>query len=227
MNANIVVAQAQGIAISLTDLLVTLLVAFLVGLWVVYVYRLTHRGLTYDRGFLVSLVMIGPIVSVVMLLIGSNLALSLGMVGALSIIRFRNVIKDSRDMVYLFWAIAVGLGCGTYNWTVAIIASAFIGAVLFLLYYFEFGKTRHYDCIFVLNGSGEYPDPGLLNLINQYAQDSNMRSLEVKDDGWEMVFELRFPSSGAEQRQELLQRVRQTGGVRQVSLLAPHLALPV
>ena len=74
-----------------------------------------------------------------------NLALSLGMVGALSIIRFRTVIKDSRDMIYLFFAIAVGLGCGTYNWIVITITSVFLSLTMLVLHYVHFGKPMHFE----------------------------------------------------------------------------------
>jgi len=94
--------QGQGTPVSLLDLLVALLVASLIGIFSAWVYQRTHRGMTYERTFIISVIMIGPIISWIIMLIGSNLALSLGMVGALSIIRFRNVIKDSRDMIYLF-----------------------------------------------------------------------------------------------------------------------------
>ena len=109
MNTQALLAQGQ-IPISILDMIISLGTAIVIGLWVVLVYRTTHRGLTYERSFLLTILMTAPIVGLVMLLIGSNLALSLGLVGALSIIRFRNVIKDSRDMVFLFWSIAVGLG---------------------------------------------------------------------------------------------------------------------
>ena len=113
MNTDQLLAESQGVAISIVDLLISMSVAIMLGLFIVFVYRVTHRALNYERSFLVTLLMMSPMVALVIMLIGSNLALSLGLVGALSIIRFRNVIKDSRDMAYLFWSIVVGLGSGT------------------------------------------------------------------------------------------------------------------
>jgi len=149
-----------GTALSLVDLLVALSLAFLIGLGMALVYRVTFRGFTYDRSFLVTLVTMPPIVAVVMTFISTNLALSLGMVGALSIIRFRTVIKDSRDMVFLFWTIAVGLGCGTFNWGPVTVASLFIASVLLILYFVDYGKSRRRDYVLVLKGAGSGPRCG-------------------------------------------------------------------
>jgi len=87
------------------------------------VYRKTHSGVAYSRSFFLSLMLIAPIVSMIMMAIGSNIALSLGLVGSLSVIRFRNVIKDTKDMTFLFFTIALGLCVGANVWLVAVIGT--------------------------------------------------------------------------------------------------------
>ncbi|MBF0369000.1 MAG: DUF4956 domain-containing protein [Magnetococcales bacterium] len=216
-----------AVSISFLDLILTLSLAFFGGLWLVLIYRLSHRGLTYERSFLVTLVSIPPIVGVIMLLIGSNLALSLGMVGALSIIRFRTVIKDSRDMVYLFWGISVGLGCGTMNWMVALVSSAFLGGMLMLLHYLHYGKPKHMEFVLVVNGGGEVIEEPLFNLINQHTSQSTLRNLEITPTGWEVVMEVRFQADGLDTQKKLLEEIRALDKISNVSLLAPHLSLPV
>ena len=146
------IANSEILAISLIDLSISLLVAIGLGLFCAGIYRWTHRGLTYERTFSYSVLM-PAIVGLVMMLIGSNLALSLGLVGALSIIRFRTV-KDS-DMVFLFWGIAIGLGCGTFNWIAVGVSSLFIAAIILVLYYLEYGKQQHFDCVLVIDGDGD------------------------------------------------------------------------
>ena len=221
------VPQLQAISFSTVDLLIALSLGFLLGLWMVFIYRVTHRGLTYERSFLVSLAMVPPIVGLIMMLIGSNLALSLGMVGALSIIRFRTVIKDSRDMVYLFWAIAIGLGAGTSNWMATIIASAFIGAVLLILHFVQYGKMQHSDFVLVVNGEGEKFDQTILGLVSDRAMSSSVRSMEMTGEGWEIVLEIRFEGVDPDSPQQLLESIRDMPSIRNVSLLAPHLSLPI
>ena len=220
------VAQT-GIAISLIDLFVGLVLATVLGMVIVFVYRWTHRGLHYERSFLVTLVMLAPIVAVVMMLIGSNLALSLGMVGALSIIRFRTVIKDSRDMVFLFFTIALGLGCGTYNWIVTTVATVFLSAVLLTLHVLQFGKAMHEDYVLVLSGQGGKPEGVVKDILKSYVEHFGVRSVNISNDGWEMVFEIRSFSEREQSEEDMLNELKHTPGVDRLSLLAPQLALPV
>lgn len=227
MNKNAILSEIQVRPIDVSDLLTTLFVAFAIGLVIVAVYRISHRGLTYERSFLVTLVMMAPIVALVMMLIGSNLALSLGLVGALSIIRFRNVIRDSRDMVYLFWGVAVGLSCGTFNWSVAAIASVFIGVILLTLHWMQFGIARQSESILVVRGTGDTPGERLAALISQFATMSNLRSLEIEGSDWEIVYEVRIHAGNELDQQKLLKAINEMDGVQRASLMAPHLSLPV
>lgn len=227
MNTDQLLAESQGIAISIVDLLIAMSVAVLLGLFIVFIYRVTHRGLNYERSFLTTLLMMSPMVALVIMLIGSNLALSLGLVGALSIIRFRNVIKDSRDMAYLFWSITVGLGSGTYNWTVVLVASALFAAVLLVLYFLEFGKVQTNDYVLVVSGAGDQPDEGIIDLVNSKTMQSGMRTLDIHDNGWELVLELRMTAANSAKESELLTELKALSGVQKASILAPQLALPI
>lgn len=114
-------------------------------------YRMSHSGAVYSERFNVSLVMLTLISTLVMNVIGNNIALSLGMVGALSIVRFRTAIKDPRDTAYIFWAIAVGICCGVSDYIIAAVGSGVIFAFLIL-----FGFVRNNERIMIMiNGSNE------------------------------------------------------------------------
>ena len=218
----------SGIAISISNLLIGLALAILLGLMIVFVYRWSHRGFHYERSFLMTLVMIPPIVAVVMMMIGSNLALSLGMVGALSIIRFRTVIKDSRDMVFLFLAIAVGLGCGTYNWLVTVITTLVLSIAMLVLHAIQFGKAMHADYVLVLSGEGKRPNDDFLTTIKKRVDHLEIRSINVDDEDWEIVLELRFfKEKILFSEAGLLSELKQSHNVKKVSFLAPQLSLPV
>ncbi len=227
MNRSLLDVAQQQIAISFIDLLLGLFVATALGLVIVVVYRWTQRGLHYERSFLVSLIMVPPIVAVVMMLIGSNLAMSLGMVGALSIIRFRTVIKDSRDMVFLFFAIAVGLGCGTGNLPVISAATAYLSITLLVLHATGFGTRMHAEYALVLAGSGTAPGSDLVDTIQKHMGETELRSMNVRDESWEFVFEVRFLKAGAMGQAELFNELKSTYQVQNISLLAPQLSLPV
>ena len=109
-----------------------ILVSGIFGILIFISYMISHRGTIYSKKFNVSLVVLTVLTSMVMTVIGNNVALSLGMVGALSIVRFRTAIKDSRDTVYIFWTIIVGICCGVGDFIVAGIGSAFV-FILFLI----------------------------------------------------------------------------------------------
>lgn len=106
-------------------------IALIISIGIFMVYKLTYKGVVYSRNFNISLVMITLITTAVIMVIGSNIALSLGMVGALSIVRFRTAIKDPRDTAFIFWSIGVGLAVGTGSYEIATIASVFIMITLF------------------------------------------------------------------------------------------------
>lgn len=110
-----------------------ILVSGILGFLIFISYMISHRGTIYSKKFNVSLVVLTVLTSMVMTVIGNNVALSLGMVGALSIVRFRTAIKDSRDTVYIFWTIIVGICCGVGDFIVAGIGSAFV-FILFLIF---------------------------------------------------------------------------------------------
>ncbi len=215
------------IAISIIDLLIGLALSFLLGLVVVCVYRWTHRGLNYDRSFLVTLIVIPSIIAVVMMFIGSNLALSLGMVGALSIIRFRTVIKDSRDMVFLFLCIAIGLGCGTQNWIVTMIATGFISAVLLFMFAVRFGVSKQADYALVVSGSQQQIDEAIYETVKSHVDYLEIRSIDVNEQGWEIVFEVRFLKDQAIAESRLYESLKEKHKITRLSLLAPQLSLPL
>lgn len=127
-------------ALTLGDIFLNFLVAVLLGIVIFICYRMTHSSALYSARFNVSLAMLTLVTTLVMGVIGNNIALSLGMVGALSIVRFRTAIKDPRDTAYIFWCIAVGICCGVSEYLIAAIGSTFI--FLFLLL---FGMVKNND----------------------------------------------------------------------------------
>ena len=108
------VLEGFSAEITLTDIIMSLLLAFASGLFILLIYRLTMRGVSRNKSFEVTLLLITPISAMIVLTITSNLALSLGMVGALSIVRFRTAIKDASDTAFLFWAVAAGITAGAH-----------------------------------------------------------------------------------------------------------------
>lgn len=123
--------------LSTEDIIIRIAVAAALGCAIYLSYWITHSGSIYSRKFNVTLLILTVLTATVMTVIGNNVALSLGMVGALSIIRFRTSIKDSRDTVYIFWTIIVGICCGVGDYVVAGVGSAIVFLLLLL-----FGRVR-------------------------------------------------------------------------------------
>lgn len=122
-----------------------IVVAALLGLAICISYRFTHTGAVYSRKFNITLLTLAVLTATVMTVIGNNIALSLGMVGALSIVRFRTAIKDARDTAYIFWTIIVGICCGVGDYVVAAIGSGVVFILLLI-----FGRLRNDDRLLLI-----------------------------------------------------------------------------
>ena len=209
------------------DVLFSMFLAIIIALVISQIYKHTHRGMNFELSFMSTLVLLAPIVAVVMLFIRGDLVLSLGLIGSLSIIRFRTPIKDTRDMVFLFWTIAVGLGCGTYNWGVVIISTIFISLVIITLYFMKYGRSSNTDFVLVISGESSSDNPNIENKIMEYVEEVKMRSYEIADGQWEAIYELRYPKAKQQVSKNMISEIEALQGVLRVSLLAPQLALPV
>ena len=135
----------QSGTLSYNDIFAQILAAATISLAIYISYWYTHEGTIYSKKFNLSLILLTILTATVMTVIGNNIALSLGMVGALSIVRFRTAIKDSRDAMYIFWAIVIGICCGVGDYLVATIGSSIIFVILML-----FGKVKNENRILVV-----------------------------------------------------------------------------
>ncbi len=134
--------------LDIVDVLITLALAFALGLLIYFIYRLTFSGVIFVKSFGTSLIMLAMVTAMVIMPISANPILSLGMVGALSIVRFRTAVKDPMDTVFMFWAIAAGLGLGARQYAPALIASGVIS--VFLLVWNLFRSKRNYPFMLVI-----------------------------------------------------------------------------
>ena len=205
----------------------SMILAILLGLGIAFVYKLTHKGLNYESSFLTTLALLAPIVTLVMLFIQGNLVLSLGLVGSLSIIRFRTPIKDARDMVFLFWTIATGLGIGTYNWSLTIIATVILAVLMLVFYKLRYGRKVHNEYILMISGTGDFDQNLINNLNTEGVVKSFLRSREIQDNNFELVYELTFNEKELAKVNALVDEINKMAVVEKVSLLSPQLNLPM
>ena len=161
-------------------------VAAVIACFIFLSYRLSHSGSIYSMKFNVSLAVLTLITTTVMIVIGNNIALSLGMVGALSIVRFRTAIKDSRDTIYIFWAIVVGICCGAGDYLTAAVGSAFIFLMLLL-----FGRIRNDNRALLILRTARVNETQVESLIFRfYDRRAILRAKNTTEDSVEYIYEL-------------------------------------
>ena len=164
-------------------------VAFLMGIFILLVYRQTFRGVLYSKGFAISLVLLAMVTALVIRTISSNLALSLGMVGALSIVRFRTAIKEPMDIAFLFWAIAVGIVLAAGLIPLAVFGSIFIGVVLFA---FSQKKTADSPYILVVHCENSEIEEQARIFVKSQVRRLNLKSKSVDNGCVELNYEVRL-----------------------------------
>ena len=140
--------MAEFSAITVSEMLIAIVLSFVLSLFIVFIYKITYAGVCYSRSFAACLIMIGMVTAVVIQVITSNVVLSLGMVGALSIVRFRTAVKEPSDTAFLFWAIATGIICGAGYITISILATLILGLLFVGMY--VFGKKSKADTYMVV-----------------------------------------------------------------------------
>ncbi len=196
-------------SITIDRVILSLIISFTVGLFLFFIYRKTFTGVIYTRTFNISLVLTALIVTLVVIPISSNIALSLGMVGALSIVRFRTAVKDPKDIVFMFWAIAVGIISGAGLYMVAIVGSPIIGLFLFLLSRMSFHCTEPF--LLAVHYSSEAE-----SAVQHALPKNKLRSRTVTPDGVELMVEIQVPQKDIPKVDQLLK----IKGVRDASLVS-------
>jgi len=192
-------------------------VAVLLGLFIYFVYKYTFGGVMYSRNFNVSLFGLTVISTFVLLAISSNVVLSLGMVGALSIVRFRTAIKDPMDLVFLFWAIGAGIVTGAQAYALAVLGSLIVGAIVFFTSQDFSFFTVSSPYLVIINCGLETSEPNCIAIINKHAQKSKLKSKIVSaGKGIEMIYEIRSKADNT----EFINELSALEGVQNASLVS-------
>ena len=181
------ILQLQNYQPMLTIL--TVLAAFLVGLYVFFIYRITFAGVIYSRTFNLSLVMLCMVTATVIMFMANNVKLSLGMVGALSIVRFRTAIKEPLDIAFLFWAIAAGIVLAAGMIPLAVFGSVFIGVILLV---FANRKDMTHPFIVVIDCDGHDSESAALALLREHTVRCTVKSKTARKGAVELNAEVRL-----------------------------------
>ena len=186
--------------------------AFIVGLIIAFVYKRCYRGVLYSPSFAVTLVMMTLVTTPVVMCIGSNVALSMGMVGALSIVRFRTAVKDPLDTAYMFWALTMGILLGAEQYIIALVVVAGISVILFALNLFKFTSPNAYLLVLHFDEDAEYD---ITQQLRRSVKHRRLRSKTVTRSGAEMTYEVRLDN-----KQDLVALMLGIEGVHDATLVA-------
>ncbi|MBQ0091948.1 MAG: DUF4956 domain-containing protein [Clostridiales bacterium] len=199
--------------ITTAQIVMSLLMALVAGLFILMIYRLTMRGIAFNRSYEITLLLVTTISGMIVLTITSNLALSLGMVGALSIVRFRTALKETSDTAFMFWAVAAGITAGAGFYLITLIGCLFIGLVVVLAVRLTKNVARPYLLV-VRSVSGD-TNAAIEKLLEQHHINRRLSSVVQNERYTEIIYEVSV--SAAQQR--LVSAVRAMQGVTAVSLV--------
>lgn len=220
MNRNQLTSYLLSRNVSITPLeaAICLLAAVVLALFMYFVYRKTYTGVVYSRNFNVSLVLLAVITTIAMLAIGNNLTLSLGMVGSLSIIRFRTAIKEPKDIAFVFWAISIGLCCGANMYIIAVMGSLVLAVVLVV-----FSKNPYDSAAYLVVVRGE---AGKLNadeirkVLDECSSRTRLRMSNSTARQDEITWELYLSGKGKSTVETLRAKLAEMPGLDSVNIVS-------
>ncbi len=197
-------------AIGISDVLIAVALSFVLSLFIVFIYKTTYSGVSYSKSFAGCLIMISMVTTVVILVITSNVVLSLGMVGALSIVRFRTAVKEPTDTAFLFWAIATGIICGAGYITIAVLSALLLG-LLFVLVHAVSGKMTSDTYMVIVRYESGCDVERKLSAMHGYA----LKNKTMSGNSVELVAQLRLAGNALARVESL----HNEPGVQQITVM--------
>ncbi|MCG2785351.1 MAG: DUF4956 domain-containing protein [Anaerolineae bacterium] len=208
---------------SFMDVALALLLSFALSAFIGWIYKITHRGTSYTQSFVFTLVINGMVVALVMMIVGSNIARAFSLVGALSIIRFRNALKETRDVGFIFLTMAVGMAVGTKFYLLAVVAAVVIGLVIVLMMRLNWFAREMTNQILRIQLPNNFPFDNLFDsAFLKYTSASELISVESAHGG--LLTELTYSvgMKNPNQVQPFLAEIRNLNGNNKVSLIAGY-----
>lgn len=167
-----------------TEIIINLILSFIFGLIISLVYKYTHKGLSYSQSFMVTNVFVSVIVCMVIMIIGNNLARAFALVGALSIIRFRTVVKDTKDTAYIFWSLASGMATGTGSYFLAIAGNAILSLIAYIFFKTNYGSVIKSEFIlqFRIKSGDNKVSENYNKVLSKFTKTQTLLSSESSED---------------------------------------------
>jgi uncharacterized membrane protein YhiD involved in acid resistance len=206
-------SELDAIELSVGEIILNLLISLLVSLWVLFIYKLSYQSNVYNKSFAVSLPVSALVTTMVIMAVSSNVILSLGMVGALSIVRFRTAIKNPLDTIFMFWAIGIGITVGANTTILAVIGSVVIGLSILFVQSLEMFNSPY---ILIVALEKEYDEEKLISTVKEIYPKYQIRNKSIQIEDSEFTFELR----GKKDLSEKINGIKDINGVKSVMLLS-------
>lgn len=207
---------STGGTITIFEAIEIMIMSLILSIVIFVTYKLTFSGVMYNRKFNISLVMLTLVTTMVIIVIGSDVALSLGMVGALSIVRFRTAIKDPRDTGYIFWSIGVGLSVGSSNYMIATIGSLFLAMVLSVFSVTSIGREDRY--ILIIRGKKNTEEEIMRSVFKNF-KSSQLRGKNSTNESIEIIYQVKLKNNDDKKILDKLYRIE---GVNTVNIIAQN-----
>lgn len=198
--------------LSTAKIMTTLLITFLIAVYIFFVYKMITKSAFYFKSFNVSMAIISVVTAGIILAMQSSIVISLGMVGALSIVRFRTAIKDPMDLLFLFWSIGTGIICGAGLYKIAIILAVLVTVGLLIL---DMLPVRLSPYLLIINADTKEVEEQITDAVKKLAGAYKLKSKNITKDGMDLILEVR-----AGKEKELVDKISEMKGITAVSLLA-------
>ena len=205
-----------------TEIVINLILAFIFGLVISLVYKFTHKGLSYSQSFMITNVFVSVIVCMVIMIIGNNLARAFALVGALSIIRFRTVVKDTKDTAYIFWSLASGMALGTGSYFLAIAGNTIISLIAYILFKTNYGSIVKSEFIlqFGIKSGDKKISENYYKILSKYTKSQTLLSSEASDDKNSIKVSLDIIMKEEFNQNNLLEEISKVEGLSEVIIIA-------
>ncbi|MCB9421999.1 MAG: DUF4956 domain-containing protein [Ardenticatenaceae bacterium] len=205
------------------DVVLVLLLSFALSAFIGWIYKITHRGTSYMQSFVFTLVLNGMVVALVMLIVGSNIARAFSLVGALSIIRFRNAVKETRDVGFILFTMAIGMAVGTRFYLLAIIGAVVISLVILLMVRFDWYAREMSSQILRIQVPAGTPFDTLFDrILVKYTNSSELISADSVQGGLLIELTYSIGLKHSNQVQEFLSEIQKLSGNNKVTLIAGY-----
>lgn len=222
-------ASSDSSEFSVQGVLLSLLLAFVLGQLLAWVYYFTHSGLSYSRSFVQSLILITVIVSMVMSTIAGSFIVAVGLMGALSIIRFRNIVKDTRDIAFIFGALVIGMASGSQRYSIAIIGAFVFYAIILYLHLSDFGSHQPHNAFlrFNLHGHINAQHPIVIILKKFCGKHTLISSQDAGFGDSDVEYAYQIMIKSATKNEEMMAELQKVEGIKNINLTVQEQLLQI